>query len=66
MMFFTGCETTYDLKHGYAIFAGRDLTIDHEVPVVCNDGYELHGEHFTTCLDDGNWSRKTSCQIKST
>lgn len=62
--FISDCGTQYQLDNGHADFSGKDTTFDHAVQVVCDRGYEIHGEDHITCRPDGKWSQCSRCQIK--
>ena len=58
------CGTKYSIDHGYADFIGKTTTFNNTVPIVCDAGYDLIGDPYTTCQPDGTWSQNTVCKIK--
>ena len=56
------CGDTYHIDHGMVDFTGKQTTVNHSVPVHCNDGYELQGHDNITCHANGMWSRFTRCK----
>ena len=60
----TDCGTTYNLTHGQVTITDGQARFNQSVPVDCDEGYEIHGEHYITCLADGTWSKNTTCVIK--
>ena len=54
------------IQDGHADFTGRDTFVNHTVPVVCLNGYEIHGDKVLTCGPTGQWSSGTTCRIKGT
>ena len=61
VLFISDCGTLYTIPHGHANFTGGHTTYNHSVPIICNHGYVLHGDNFSTCLANGSWSEGTSC-----
>ena len=54
------------MSNGYANFAGKETTYQMQLPLFCNEGYDLHGDTYTECLDNAMWSKRSHCHIKST
>ena len=58
------CGDTYTLNNGYVNFTGHATTYNEEVPVMCNEGYEIEGDPKIKCLATGAWSQDTACRAK--
>ena len=58
------CGSKISIANAYIDFSGP-TTYNNTVSVVCNDGYDITGPSYLTCLADGTWSQATSCHIKS-
>ena len=59
--FFSDCGSTFNLTHGRVDFSGRTTTYNQIVPLTCDEGYQIKGSHYLTCLEDGAWSTDSSC-----
>lgn len=57
------CGYNFTLAHGQANFTYAKTTYKETVPVVCDQGYKLHGGLSTECLEDGTWSQHVSCEM---
>ena len=64
MNLFTGCKNDARIENGNIQFEGNVTFFKHTVPVSCNAGFQLEGDNFTICLDDGLWSSNAVCTIK--
>ena len=58
------CGAIYTLPNGFVNFTDKSTTYNELVPVHCDVGFEIQGEHYITCLSDGSWSENTTCQAK--
>lgn len=59
------CGTVFPLDFGFADFAGKATTYQHQVPVVCDTGYGRTGNSHITCQANGKWSSDTICAMKA-
>lgn len=58
---FTGCQDDYEIEHGHVDYPDNETAVNQSLPVSCNAGYEISGDHRITCLDNGTWSNTTTC-----
>ena len=58
------CGPSYSIDNGHADFSEGETAYESEIPVLCDSGYELHGDNYTVCKEDGYWSNNTECTIK--
>ena len=58
------CGNKYVPNHGHVDYAGKPTTYGQTLPVICEDGYQIHGKPQVTCMSDGTWSSDSSCTIK--
>ena len=61
--FLTDCGSNHSIAFGYVNFTGIETTFGQSLAVICEEGYELHGDPHITCLSGGNWSNSTICKI---
>ena len=63
-MCFTECGTNHTVAHSQANFTERtQFHYGTVVPIYCDKGYEIVGNNFAVCQEDGTWS-KTRCRKK--
>ena len=60
----TDCGTDYTMAHGQINFIEEKTTYNQTAPVICNIGYEVHGNAEIRCLSNGSWSRNSACRKK--
>ena len=61
---FSDCGSNHTIPNGYFEFLGENTTYNSTFEVICNPGYEVHGDPAITCLHHGSWSNRTACHIK--
>ena len=57
------CGRDVTVAHGIVDFIDGISTYGHSVPVICDTGYEINGNHRIECLANGTWSSLPTCQI---
>lgn len=57
------CPSDYSIAHSFANFTGRKTNFGTVIPVRCESGYKVSGEHYAICQKDAKWS-STKCVMK--
>ena len=56
------CGTSFSMSNGFAMYAGRETTVNNTVPLACMPGYSLHGDEHMTCLQNESWHHISHCE----
>ena len=62
--FFPGCINCYNLPHGHVKFSGLLTPYYSGALAICDDGYQITGPLYLSCLANATWSTGPSCVLK--
>ena len=66
LFFFSVCDSYKYVSHGRVDFTDANLTVGSVLPIICDSGYELHGEYGIKCMLGGTWKVNATCKRNGT